>query len=217
MTKLRLAVPALTLLLAACGGGPRQAYAPPLPPERGVPEKPRPSYVKPSPPLRGPDGVAPAASVPPALAGPLTVARLEPYMDALEMDLRRHVHERGIVTARRGNDIAITIEDSLLFTPDGGVMGDNVLEPLASLLRGYAHVSVAVNGYTDTAGPPERNLIVSLARARAIAAALVHEGVAAGRISAQGFGETHLRIMTGDDKNEPRNRRIEIVLKAAPG
>src|SRR5258707_3790743 len=133
------------------------------------------------------------------------------------MVLRPHVPARGIVTARRGNDIDIVIENSLLFTPDGGVAGDDVLEPLGSLLRGYSHVGVAVNGYTDTAGAPERNLAVSQKRARLIADALIHEGVPAGRVTAQGFGETHLRVATGDDKNEPRNRRIEIVLHAVPG
>jgi flagellar motor protein MotB len=41
--------------------------------------------------------------------------------------------------------------------------------------------------------------------------------VPAGRISSQGFGETHLRVMTGDSRKEPRNRRIEILIKALPG
>ncbi len=138
-------------------------------------------------------------------------------MDALEMEIRRHVHARGIVTARQGNLIDVVIENDLLFAGDGGVAGDNVLEPLAAILRGYAHTAVAVSGYTDTVGTPEQNLAVSQKRARAVADALVHEGVPAARVSAQGFGETHLRVRTGDDKKEPRNRRIEIQLRPMPG
>jgi outer membrane protein OmpA-like peptidoglycan-associated protein len=41
--------------------------------------------------------------------------------------------------------------------------------------------------------------------------------VAAERINSQGLGESRLRIVTGDNKKEPRNRRIEIFVKARPG
>jgi outer membrane protein OmpA-like peptidoglycan-associated protein len=219
MRKSVLLVPVLTLGLAGCGGGPRPIYEPPpMPADRVARQTPHAPMVKPSVHGAAPSSavVAPAP-IPQALAGPLTVARVEPYMDALEMDLRRHVHARGIVTARRGNEINITIENSLLFTDDGGISGDDVLEPLAALLRGYAHTAITVNGYTDTAGAPVQNLALSQKRARAIADALAHEGVPAGRISSQGFGETHLRVMTGDSRKEPRNRRIEILIKALPG
>jgi len=92
-----------------------------------------------------------------------------------------------------------------------------VLEPLGAILRGYAHTAIAVNGYTDTSGTADKNLALSQKRARSIADALAHEGVAAGRIAAQGFGASHLRVMTGDGKKEPRNRRVEILIKPQPG
>ncbi len=219
MSRYKYLVVLLALGLSACGGGPRPIYEPaPLPLDHGAHEVPHAPLVKPSPPGHGamPGAVA-AAAIPQSLAGPLTMARIEPYMDALEMDLRRHVHARGIVTARQGNNIAIVIENSLLFTDDGGIMGDDVLEPLGAILRGYAHTSIAVNGYTDTFGAPDKNLILSQKRARAIADALAHEGVPAFRIAAQGLGESHPRVMTGDGKKEPRNRRVEIVIRPMPG
>lgn len=148
--------------------------------------------------------------------GPLVVARVGSYMDALESDLRRHVHGKGITVARLGDDIAVIVRNDRLFAPSGTLSGDDVLEPLGAVLEGYVHTSIAVNGFTDTAGAPDQNLAVSQKRAQTIADALVHEGVAARRIMAQGFGETHLRIATGDDKKEPRNRRIEIVIRANP-
>jgi outer membrane protein OmpA-like peptidoglycan-associated protein len=213
MSKIRhLSVPAFALALAACGGGPRPIYEPP--PPRYAREAPLPHASYPAPSAHA---TAPAALVPAGFAGPLTVARIEPYMDALETDLRRHVHARGIVTARRGNEIDIVVENDLLFTADGGVAGDDVLEPLAAILRGYAHTAIAVGGYTDTAGTPDGNMALSQKHAHLVADALVHEGVPAGRISAQGYGETHLRIATGDHKKEPRNRRIEILIRAVPG
>lgn len=149
-------------------------------------------------------------------SGPLVMARVGSYMDALESDLRRHVHGKGITVVRIGDDIAVVIRNDRLFTASGGLDGDDVLEPLGAILDGYIHTAVWVNGFTDTAGAPDTNLAVSQKRARTIADALVHEGVAAQRVTAQGFGEAHLRIETGDGKKEARNRRIEIVLKANP-
>ncbi|HUO87610.1 MAG TPA: OmpA family protein [Rhizomicrobium sp.] len=206
----KYAVPLLALAVSACGGGPRPIYEPPPSLERRASETPHPA-PRPSTPGH--------VTIPPSTVGaaPLTVARVGDYMDALESDLRHHVHARGIVTARQGDDITVVIENQLLFTSDGGVAGDDVLEPLGAVLRNYPHTSVAVGGFTDTTGTPEQNLALSQKHARLIADALAHEGVAPQRISAQGFGQTHLRVATGDNRKEPRNRRIEIVLKAHPG
>jgi outer membrane protein OmpA-like peptidoglycan-associated protein len=148
--------------------------------------------------------------------GPLVVARVGSYMDALENDLRRHVHGKGITVVRLGDAIAVVVRNDRLFASSGTLSGDDVLEPLGAILDGYVHTSVWVNGFTDTAGDPDANLAVSQKHARTVADALVHEGVAVQRVTAQGFGEAHLRIATGDGKKEPRNRRIEIVLKASP-
>ena len=165
--------------------------------------------------VRTTHALAPMAPIGPSgPAGPLVVARVGSYMDSMESDLRRHVHGKGISVARLGDDIAVIVRNDRLFTSAGMLAGDDVLEPLGAVLQGYVHTTIAVNGFTDTAGAPDRNLAISQKRARTVADALVHEGVAPQRIAAQGFGETHLRIATGDDKNEPRNRRIEIVLKA---
>lgn len=138
-------------------------------------------------------------------------------MDKLEGDLRRHVRGDGIVVARQGDVLNIVIPNSQLFAESGAVNGDDVLDPLSAILRAYSHTTLIIGGFTDTTGTPEKNLAISQKRAQLIAGALAHGGVAANRIAAQGFGEKRLRIATGDDKNEPRNRRIEIIIKPKPG
>lgn len=195
----------LVLLLSGCGGGPRPITEPP--PAGPSPVQPRPTWQKPQSPSATPTVQGPQ--------GPLVVARVGDYMDSLEMALRRHL--RGVIVSRQGDRLAIVIPDTALFSSDGGVDGDDVLDPLAAVLRGYPHAFVQVNGYTDTTGTPDQNLAVSQKRARAIADALIRAGVAAQRLSAQGFGETHLRVATGEHRSEPRNRRIEIVIAARPG
>ena len=214
MHAVKFVAPALALALAACAGEPRPMFEPP-PPFRESREEPPPRHVPP-PTAHRPSRPPPEHTVAPnGPQGPLMVAKVESYMDAMETDLRRHVH--GAVIARQGNNINLVITNDKLFSADGGVNGDDVLEPLAAVLRGYVHTTVAVSAYTDTSGAADRNLAVSDKRAHAIAGALAREGVQASRITAQGYGETHLRIATGDDKSDPRNRRIEVLLRARPG
>jgi outer membrane protein OmpA-like peptidoglycan-associated protein len=215
MHAVKFAAPALALALAACAGEPRPMFEPP-PPIRESREEPPPRHVPPPPATHRPSRPPTEHTVAPnGPQGPLVLAKVESYMDALETDLRRHVH--GAVIARQGNNINLVITNDKLFSADGGINGDDLLEPLGAVLRGYVHTTVAVSGYTDTSGTPDKNMAVSDKHAHAIAGALAHEGVQAGRITAQGYGETRLRIATGDNKSEPRNRRIEILVKARPG
>ena len=205
MRPARISILLLALLVSACGTGPRPVADYPPAPQQQV----RPVQQKPSPPP------AHSTATVEGPGGPLTVARVGDYMDGLEMALRRHL--RGILVARQGDNLNVVIPNSALFSGDGDVLGDDVLEPLAAVLRGYPHTVIQVNGFTDTWGPPEQNLALSQKRAKAIADALIHEGLPPARISSQGFGETHLRVATGDNKKEPRNRRIELLIKARPG
>ncbi|OUJ09067.1 OmpA family protein [Gluconobacter sp. DsW_058] len=78
---------------------------------------------------------------------------------------------------------------------------------------------IEVSGYTDTsaAQPGARgqayNLGLSNRRAESVKAELIRDGVAAGLISTQGFGEAHPLVPTGLNAREPQNRRVEIDFK----
>jgi OOP family OmpA-OmpF porin len=73
--------------------------------------------------------------------------------------------------------------------------------------------TIDVSGYTDTSGTPVYNQGLSERRAKAVAAQLVADGVAASEIETHAFGETHLLVPTGPGVREPQNRRVEIVLQ----
>ena len=75
------------------------------------------------------------------------------------------------------------------------------------------YTRIEVNGYTDTSGTPQYNQGLSIRRAQAVAAELVKDGVPKGAIAIQGFGETHLLVPTGPGVREPRNRRVEIIIR----
>jgi hypothetical protein len=66
-------------------------------------------------------------------------------------------------------------------------------------------------GHTDTSGPPDYNMALSLRRATTVKNALVREGVPAGSIDTVGKGESELLVQTADGVREPQNRRAEIT------
>ena len=86
------------------------------------------------------------------------------------------------------------------------------LDQIAQSLRDYPNSLIDVYGHTDTVGSTASNQTLSEERARAVANYLINRGVASNRIRWQGFGETQPKIATGDNVNEPANRRVEIKI-----
>jgi len=87
-----------------------------------------------------------------------------------------------------------------------------IIAEAASDSKTSSTTTINVSGYTDTSGTPTYNQGLSERRAKAVAAKLVADGVAASEISIHAYGETHLLVPTGPGVREPQNRRVEIVL-----
>jgi len=68
-----------------------------------------------------------------------------------------------------------------------------------------------LSGHTDTTGTAEYNMGLSERRANAVAAELVARGVPETALDVTWFGETQLRVPTGDNVREPQNRRVEML------
>jgi outer membrane protein OmpA-like peptidoglycan-associated protein len=192
------------LLLAACQTTPPPALPVPTPPAPPV-QTPRPAP-------------APLPSRPQQTAGPLNKAGVEKYLDGLERGLRVLLRaEPQVRIMRRGDSILVVIPNARLFQGEAvGPSGQALIAVLARALRYYDHTVGQVNGYTDTSGPVARNLDLSQRRAAAVLGVLIADRVASGRFVARGFGQENLRIETGDQKAEPRNRRIEIAILPKP-
>ena len=87
-----------------------------------------------------------------------------------------------------------------------------IISQAADYSKTASVTTLDVNGYTDTSGTADYNMGLSVRRAKAVAAQLVADGVPAGEISINGYGETHLLVPTGPGVREPQNRRVEIIL-----
>jgi outer membrane protein OmpA-like peptidoglycan-associated protein len=104
----------------------------------------------------------------------------------------------------------------VFFDWDKATLTDRARQIIKQAADNSTHVQytrIEVNGYTDTSGTPQYNMGLSIRRANAVAAELVHDGVPRNVISIHGFGETHLLVPTGPGVREPQNRRVEIVIR----
>ena len=84
------------------------------------------------------------------------------------------------------------------------------LDQVAATLVKYPNSLIDIFGHTDTVGSDADNMRLSRARAEAVKSYLTRRGVASSRMYTTGYGETQLRVATGDGVNEPLNRRVEI-------
>jgi len=92
-----------------------------------------------------------------------------------------------------------------------GSSGSEV-DNLASILKAFTDVKVAINGYTDNTGNPTSNQTLSEQRAQAVQNRLVEMGIDAGRLTAAGFGDADPFADNGTAEGRAENRRIEVVI-----
>ena len=88
-----------------------------------------------------------------------------------------------------------------------------VLDEAIAEIRQRQSLDVSVDGHTDTSGDPEVNMRLSLARAEAVRSRLVAAGVPPSIITLRYHGKGDLLVQTADNVDEPRNRRVEVVVR----
>jgi outer membrane protein OmpA-like peptidoglycan-associated protein/tetratricopeptide (TPR) repeat protein len=86
---------------------------------------------------------------------------------------------------------------------------------LAEVMLRYPSLEVELSSHTDSRGTSSYNQKLSQNRANEAVTYLISRGIAAKRMSAQGFGETHLTNNCGDgvsctEEQHQRNRRTEV-------
>lgn len=72
---------------------------------------------------------------------------------------------------------------------------------------------VTVTGHTDTTGESQSNYRLGLRRAQRIADLLRARGVDPSNLSVTSHGDADLLVKTGKGVAEPRNRRVEVVVR----
>lgn len=161
-----------------------------------------PNRTRGSRPVQTPGG-APAAATPgaaPAAHGPQATGARPPAM-------------ASVATGEGTGAIDLSVQfatGAAELTPAARHTLDVLGQALTSPQLGTVHVRI--EGHTDTVGSNEYNLLLSQRRAAAAAAYLQEKyGIAGARLDAVGRGETEPLVATGDNVDEPRNRRVRVV------
>lgn len=121
-------------------------------------------------------------------------------LDALQVELAEVLAERPVQFAPG------TAEP----TDDGPA----TLDLLASIAKRYDGVLIVVEGHTDTAGDPQRNLELSELRAAVVLLELVIRGVPADQLDLVGLGSADPIIVDGVE-DRGASRRVELVVRPA--
>jgi outer membrane protein OmpA-like peptidoglycan-associated protein len=87
---------------------------------------------------------------------------------------------------------------------------EQVLGEILTLLKERADWRLEVQGHTDNVGAAAANQALSEQRARTVVAWLTKNGIAAGRLTAKGYGDTQPVADNGTDEGRAKNRRVEL-------
>ncbi|OZA94080.1 MAG: hypothetical protein B7X57_02765 [Erythrobacter sp. 34-65-8] len=136
-------------------------------------------------------------------------------MDQQIRELREQTAGSGVDVSEVDGAILVNLPDGVTFATGSSAITpgfQRLLDNVAASLVQYPNSLVDVYGHTDTVGSTSSNQNLSERRAQAVSNYLVSRGVNSARIRWAGFGETQLKVPTGDNVNEPMNRRVEVKI-----
>ena len=104
----------------------------------------------------------------------------------------------------------------LYFLQDSNELTDEstaVLPQIIQTIQKRGSTDIVISGHTDTVGKKEYNYKLALERAKVLYDILVANGAVPANITVTSHGEGNPLIKTADEVAEPRNRRVEVVIK----
>ena len=141
----------------------------------------------------------------------------------LATSLQTEIESGRVELSELKGKLTVKMKDKILFASGSATVGKDGLAALAKVaeaLRGVQGKVIRVEGHTDnvpTGGAPwASNWELSTARALAVVRALQDKGVDPTRLAAAGYGEYQPIAENETPEGRSQNRRIEIVLAAAP-
>lgn len=90
---------------------------------------------------------------------------------------------------------------------------NKLLDEIVKILNDYPDYAMTIDGHTDNTGDDARNLQLSKDRANAVMNYFIAKGINAGRLSANGYGETTPAASNKTAAGRAKNRRVVMDLK----
>ncbi len=142
-------------------------------------------------------------------------------MDKQQQELQRELAEKAKVEAVQDQNglqaIKVTFNSGILFPTNGTTLSQsakNDLTAFASSLINNPDTNVQIFGYTDDTGSMAVNTKVADGRADAVKNYLLHSGVSASRLSAEGIPMADYVASNATPEGRAQNRRVEIYITA---
>lgn len=82
------------------------------------------------------------------------------------------------------------------------------LEKYVDFLFTNYHLSVDIEGHTDSIGTEKKNMILSIKRAETVKAYFINEGILVSRINTISCGESRPKVSNNTEENRQKNRRV---------
>ena len=84
------------------------------------------------------------------------------------------------------------------------------LKNLGAILKAFPDATFKLGGYTDNTGAANTNVLLSADRANAARMAVVADGIAPGRVTAEGYGQEHPLTSNDAPAGRAQNRRVDV-------
>lgn len=128
--------------------------------------------------------------------------------------------EKKQITELFGEALSAQPDPPLLFTlyfkkgsSDLTEESEKILPQILEAIKKRKATDISVVGHTDRVGPRELNFKLGMSRASSFRHRLVYLGIDPGIIEVTSHGEDNPLVKTADEVVEPRNRRIEVVVR----
>lgn len=108
--------------------------------------------------------------------------------------------ERFVLYFQRGSDVLL---------PESKALIPRIVERAAA----HPGLDMSVIGHTDTSGSDQINEVLGRERAAFVLGQLREAGLKTDTVVEESFGKKSLEVPTPDNTKEPRNRRVEVILR----
>ena len=105
--------------------------------------------------------------------------------------------------------------EKVIFEPNMTNINDTnkpQIDELVKLLKANPTLNISIVGYTDKSGIPEKNILISQKRAKAVYEYVVSQGIEPNRLSHQGLGDANPIAPNKYRWGRDKNRRIEVKI-----